>query len=119
MTGSRDPNLVIGAWLEEGPLELPDDSRRAITTSVRTLPQRRRGLGWSFNPGAGQGILRPALLAAAVVLAVGSLYLLKPFGPSESVGPPVGSSPSAPSASPVPPASSVPSVTPLPPPTGL
>jgi WD40 repeat protein len=89
MNDMRDPNLVIGAWLDEGPTDLPETTRRAITTSVRTLDQRRGVVlpwGRSISSSA-----QPLLVAAAVIIAVAGIYLLSPFGRSTSVGPPVGS----------------------------
>jgi Tol biopolymer transport system component len=89
MTDTRDPNMIIGAWLDEGPTELPQTTRRAITTSVRTIDQRRGiALRWGSRPVA--SFLGPVLAAAAVVVAVVGVYLLTPFGRSPSVGPPVG-----------------------------
>jgi Tol biopolymer transport system component len=97
MNDMRDPNMVIGAWLDDGPTELPDSTRRAITTSIRTINQRRGfGLRWT---GPGPIALRPALIAAGLVVAVTGVYLFGRFGSQESVGPPVGTAQN-PSASP-------------------
>ena len=47
MNDARDPNLIIDSWLDEGPTDLPESTRRAITTSVRTVNQKRGfGLPW-------------------------------------------------------------------------
>ena len=90
MNQMRDPNLIIGAWLDEGPTELPETTRRAIMTSVRTLDQRRGlVLPWGRSVSS---YAQPLLAAAAVIVAVAGIYLLSPFGRSASVGPPVGSS---------------------------
>jgi WD40 repeat protein len=87
MNDMRDPNVIIGSWLDEGPTELPETTRRAITTSVRTMDQRRGvALPWGRSVS-----FQPLLVAAAVVVAVAGIYLLSPFGRSTSVGPPVGS----------------------------
>jgi WD40 repeat protein len=87
MNDMRDPNLVIGSWLEEGPTHLPDSTRRAITTSVRTVNQKRGlGLPWSRPASAP---LRPALLVAVLVVALAGVYLFGRFGSNESVGPPI------------------------------
>ena len=89
MNDMRDPNLIIGAWLDEGPTELPGTTRRAITTSVRAMDQRRGvALPWGLSVAA---YAQPLLVAAVVIVAVAGLYLLSPFGRSTSVGPPVGS----------------------------
>jgi hypothetical protein len=95
----RDPDTTLAAWLDEGPVELPDSIRRSIATSVRTTTQRRRGFGplWRFPM---NGFARFALAAATVVVvAAGGLYLLGP-GQQESVGGPAGSPTPSPSASP-------------------
>ena len=87
MNDMRDPNLVIGSWLEEGPTQLPDSTRRAITTSIRTVNQKRGfDLPW-LRPA--RVPLRPALLAAALVVALAGVYLFGRFGSSDSVGPPI------------------------------
>jgi WD40 repeat protein len=97
MNDMRDPNLVIGAWLEEGPSQLPDSTRRAITTSIRTINQKRGfGLPWTRPASAP---LRPALLVAALVVALAGVYLFGRFGSSESVGPPIATSSAEPTAS--------------------
>ena len=44
MNANIDPEAVLTAWLDEGPTELPDATRRAILTSLSTTPQARRGL---------------------------------------------------------------------------
>ena len=93
MNDSRDPNLIIDSWLDEGPTDLPESTRRAITTSVRTIDQRRGiVLPWGSRPVT--TYLRPALAAAAVIVAVAGVYLLAPFSQSPSVGPPSTSAPS-------------------------
>jgi len=90
MNDTRDPNVIIGAWLDEGPTDLPESTRRAITTSVRTIDQRRGfTLPWTNRPVTSW--FGPALVAAAVVVAVAGIYMLAPFGRTPSVGPPVGS----------------------------
>ena len=105
MNDMRDPNLIIGAWLDEGPTELPETTRRAITTSVRTLDQRRGFvLPWGRSVAS---YAQPLMVAAAVIVAVAGIYLLSPFGRSTSVGPPVGS----PRASDSPPANPAPDLT--------
>jgi Tol biopolymer transport system component len=90
MNDTHDPNVIIGAWLDEGPIELPESTRRAITTSVRTIDQRR-GFTLPWSTRRVTSWFGPALVAAAVVAAVAGVYLLAPFGRSPSVGPPVGS----------------------------
>src|SRR6476660_370028 len=92
MTTERDPNLLIATWLAEGPRDLPPDTRRAIETAVRTMPQRRLGLGrsWRFPPV--NGYLRPTLLVAAILISVVGVAVYGRLRPTDSVG---GSEPSA------------------------
>ena len=103
MSIERDPNLVITAWLDEGPTELPDQTRRAIATTVRTIPQRRRGLGLPWRFPYMNGFTRIALAAAAVaVVAIGGVYLLNP-SPGGSIGGPLATPTPTPSPTPSPP----------------
>ena len=44
MSAQRDPDVVLAAWLDDGPADLPSSTRRAISTAVRTTPQARTGL---------------------------------------------------------------------------
>ncbi len=76
MTIEHNPDVLISAWFDEGPSELPHDTRRAITTATRTIPQDRRGFGSPWRNSALNGYARLALAAAAiVVVAVGGFYL--------------------------------------------
>ena len=45
MSAPRDPDVILAAWLDDGPADLPSSTRRAISTAVRTTPQSRAGLG--------------------------------------------------------------------------
>lgn len=76
MTTPRTPDLIVASWLDEGPNELPDVTRRAITVGLRTTGQRRRGLlaPW-WDPAVHGMAARLALGAMAVVVALGGLYL--------------------------------------------
>jgi WD40 repeat protein len=103
MNDTRDPNMIIGEWLDAGPTELPESTRRAITTSVRSIEQRR-GLTLPWGAGPVTSWFRPALVAAAVVAAVAGAYVLAPFGRSPGVGAPVGSPVGSPTTSEAPPA---------------
>lgn len=70
------PKSILVAWLDEGPLDLPDVTRRAILTALPTTPQARRGL---FAPWRSQHMNTFARGAAALVvaaLAIGALALL-------------------------------------------
>ena len=95
MNAMHDPEAIISAWLDEGPTDLPDATRRAIRISLPTTPQTRRGplAPWRFSPM--NTFARVATLAAVSVIAVaGGLYLL-------GMQPGTGAPTRAPSPSPV------------------
>ncbi|MEO6350169.1 MAG: hypothetical protein ABIP53_05920 [Candidatus Limnocylindrales bacterium] len=48
MNISRDPEAVMAAWLDDGPAELPIETRRAIAVGIRTVPRRRTAINWPF-----------------------------------------------------------------------
>lgn len=108
MNPARDPDPILSAWLDEGPTDLPDVTRRAIVAALPTTNQRRRPIWapWRFSPMSAPLRAALAVLVAAVVIG-GGIYLLGPRGG----GPGVDVTPS-PSASPSP----VPTPTPPPPP---
>lgn len=94
MTAQRDLDTILAAWLDEGPTDLPDVTRRAIVGALPTTNQARRGplAPWRFldmnSP------MRLAALAAALVIATaGALYLVGPRfgiggpGPTPTVAP--------------------------------
>jgi hypothetical protein len=96
MTNARDPEEIIAAWLEDGPFELPAETRRAIAVGLRTQPRARR---MAFHGGFGMTPLVRTVTAAGaaiVVLAIAGALILG-RSPSASVG--ASSSPS-PAASP-------------------
>jgi hypothetical protein len=93
MTGTNsthDPDSVVEAWLDEGPIYLPDATRRAILTALPTTPQARRGfMGWrSLTTTA---FAQWGAVVIVAVIAIGALALL--VGPRGGVG---GPGPSAP-----------------------
>ncbi len=104
MNPPREGSAVVAAWLEEGPYELPESTRRAIAVGVRTTHQSRRSPWFPFRP-----VDRLSLAAVAAVavmaLVIGGL-VVRPFA---SDGGNVGGLPPTPSASPVPSASPAPS----------
>jgi hypothetical protein len=94
MTANRDPETVLDAWLDEGPTDLPDATRRAILAALPTTQQARRGRFAPWRLRSMNGSTRLALGAAAIVIvAVGGIYLLGGLRPTGSVGGP-GPSPS-------------------------
>lgn len=109
MSAPPDPVAVVAAWLEEGPFELPESTRRAIAVDVRTTRQSRRSIWTPLRPGP---MDRASLVAAAVLaLAVAGLAasVVQPSG-----GGNVGGPPPPPPASPSPSPSEVPSAAPVP-----
>jgi hypothetical protein len=99
MTTPRNPDRVMSAWLEEGPNELPEATRRAIAVDIQNTHQRRRGLiaPWGTNA---SGMARLVLATIAVLVALGGgLFLFgnRSDGLPGQVGgaPPPSSSPSS------------------------
>lgn len=108
MTATRDLDLIVSAWLDEGPVELPGATRRAVLTSLPTIRQARRG---PFAPWRFSRMTTYSRLAAAAIVAVvaigGAIYLLNPPG---GFGPGAPTTPPAPTATPMPTRSIVPTV---------
>lgn len=99
MTEMRDPDVVLAAWLDEGPTDLPTGTRRAIVTAIPTTPQVRRG---HFAPGRFTMIPfgRIAAIAAVLAVALGSaIFLLRP-APSTVSSPPASAPASSTAVSP-------------------
>ena len=109
MTGTnatRDPNSVLAAWLDEGPTDLPDITRRAILTALPTTPQARRSLLAPWRSPLMITFARGAAVLVVALVAIGALALLA--GPRGGVGGP------SPSPVPSPTPSATPSAPPLP-----
>lgn len=92
MNVKRDPESILAAWLDEGPTDLPDATRRAILTSLPTTSQARRGpfAPWRFS--LMNTYTRLAAVAVVAVFAIGgALYLIGPRfgvgGPSPTPSP--------------------------------
>jgi hypothetical protein len=101
MTTQRDPETILAAWLDEGPTDLPDATRRAILTALPTTSQARRGLFAPRSYFEMNTYTRLAAVALVAVVAVGgALYL---FGQ----GPGAGGQGGSPTASPVTPSPTV------------
>ena len=105
MNERRDPETILADWLDAGPTELPDLTRRAIVAALPTTPQARRGpfAPWRLTPMNAISRAAAAVLVAALALG-GAVYLLGRSALS------VGSPTASPSGSPT---------TQLPPPTQL
>jgi len=111
MNPPRERSAIVAAWLEEGPNELPESTRRAIAVDVRTTHQSRRSV-WAPRWFPRLDRLTMAAMAAVAVMAlvIGG-FVVRPF---ESGGSNVGGLPPAPSASPAPSPSETPSAAPIP-----
>ena len=97
MNATRDPETILTAWLDEGPADLPDATRRAILTALPTTRRARSGpfAPWRFS----QMLIYPRMAAAVLVTVIavgGAMYLL---GQRNPVGAPAAS-PAAPSPTP-------------------
>jgi hypothetical protein len=116
MNQPRERSAVVAAWLEEGPNELPESTRRAIAVDVRTTHQSRRTTWFPWRFPAVDRLSLVALAAVAVmVLAVAGLGVSRIAPDGGNVGGP----PPARSASPSPSPSDAPSADPAPIPTTL
>ena len=88
MNERRDPDTILAAWLDDGPTDLPDVTRRAILTALPTTPQARRGLLAPRRFFQMNSTARLALGALVAVIALGgALYLLGPRPASGPGGP--------------------------------
>jgi hypothetical protein len=103
MNQPRDPDAIIATWLDDGPIDLPDETRRAISVGLRTQPRARR---MAILGGSSMSPINRLVAAAAVVLAVGGLSA---FVLSNRAG--------GPGATPAPPGSVAPLATPSPSPS--
>lgn len=105
MTTPRDPDTTIAAWMDDGPNELPDATRRAILTALPTIRQAGRG---PFAPWRIPTLSRltAALAVAVVVVAGGALALGIGRSPSAAGGSPVPTPTPTPTPSPEPSAAS-------------
>jgi hypothetical protein len=77
MNATRDPETILTAWLDEGPSDLPDATRRAILTALPTTRRARSGpfAPWRFS----QMLIYPRVAAAVLVTVIavgGTMYLL-------------------------------------------
>jgi hypothetical protein len=96
MNQSRDPDTIIATWLDDGPIELPDDTRRAISVGLRTQPRAAR---MAVLGGSLMLPINRLVAAAAILLAVGALsaFVLsnRSSGPGATPVPSVSAAPSA------------------------
>ena len=73
MNQPRDPDAIIATWLDDGPIDLPAETRRAIKVGVRTQPRVRR---MAFPGGITMSPLTRLATAAAILVAVGAVSVL-------------------------------------------
>jgi hypothetical protein len=104
MSQMRDPEATLNAWLDEGPTDLPDVTRRAILTSLPTTPQARRGpfAPWRFS--LMNATTRLAIAAIVAVIAIGGAIYLIGHRPGVGVPSPAPTPTVVPTATTVPPA---------------
>ena len=87
-TSPRDPDAILAAWLEEGPNQLPNVTRRAIAVGLRSTRQTRR----ARLPNVVHPFARISVAAAAIVIvAGGAFYLLSPSNEGVLGPPPTAS----------------------------
>jgi hypothetical protein len=117
MNPPRERSAVVAAWLEEGPNELPESTRRAIAVDVRTTRQSRRSIWFRWRVPTVDRLSLVALAAVAViVLAVAGLAVSRIASDGSNVGGGPSVTPSAPpSASPQSPSPPRPTTLPIPP----
>jgi hypothetical protein len=68
MNPTRDRDSILSAWLDEGPTDLPDATRRAVLTALPTTPQARRGLLAPRRSFLVNTFARTSAVVAAIVL---------------------------------------------------
>ena len=96
MNQPRDPDAIIAMWLDDGPIELPSETRRAISVGLRTQPRARR---MAILGGSSMSPINRLAAAAAIVLVVGGLSVFvlanRGGGPGGVPSPSVSAAPSA------------------------
>ena len=98
MTTPREPDSILAAWLEEGPNELPESTRRAIAVATRTTTQHQRPMWTPWRTQLMNPFSKVALAALAIVAIVGGgVYFLSPGGQvgGPSPAPPPSSAPAS------------------------
>ena len=97
MNANNDPEMVLTAWLDDGPTDLPDATRRAILTALPTTPQARRGFiaPWRIHPMF--TFTRAAIAFVIAAIAIGGAITL--IGNSRGQVTTGGATPTAPAPS--------------------
>ena len=93
----RDPEAILAAWLEEGPNQLPNATRRAIAVGLRSTRQTRRAPRVPWRPTVMHPFARIAVAASAIVIVAGGAFSLLSPSNEDVLGPPptASQSPSA------------------------
>ena len=113
MTTVRDPDAIIFSWLDDGPTDLPPETRNAIVIGTRVVRQRQPTWLSRRNLSMSQPFRLATMAAALAVVVVVAFIALKPaLGPGD---PGTGPSANPSSASTTPSASAAPSRSSLPP----
>lgn len=105
MTMQRDPDEILSAWLDEGPMRLPGQTRRAITVAIPMTSQRRRAINvpWRFSTMSATFKLALGTAALIAVVVVGAFFLGPPSSTNVGGAPnPTPSATASPTASPAP-----------------
>jgi len=95
MKMTRDLEAAIGAWIDEGPAVLPNETRQAIALAIRTGAQRRQGIAWRLGFGRPNLPWSPsaspiaAALSAIALVVIGTVVVVNPRpGPVSQVAAP-------------------------------
>jgi hypothetical protein len=68
MTERHSPETILAAWFDEGPMDLPDETRQAILTTIPATQQARRGPFAPRRLPTMYGFVRAA--AAALIIGI-------------------------------------------------
>ena len=103
MSVQRDPDAILAAWLEDGPVRLPGATKRAIAVTTRTTRQSQRPYWvlWRF-PKMNIASRFALGVVAVAVIALGGFYVLNPGGGSVGGPGPTASPAASPTPTPMP-----------------
>jgi hypothetical protein len=102
MNTPRDPDTIVASWLDEGPTDIPDETRRSIAIAARTSPQAHSPFDRLARRIDMSRFQTLGLVAAVAIVAVVGIVALSAFGGGQpDVGrQPASSSAASPSPSP-------------------
>ena len=110
MNTPRDPDTIVASWLDEGPTDIPDETRRSIAIAARTSPQAHSPFDRLARRIDMSRFQTLGLVAAVAIVAVVGIVALSAFG-GEGSG--IGGQPTQASPSPASPEPSEPTGPPL------